>query len=177
VLQRAYGETRNEGMGPFVFFWILRKRIVFVREIGVVNIRWFSVRKHLINIQAVYLWSKKRCWLLHSKENFRQFPADVIFVVCAHPSLFAVSQMLGVAPRVSIYITRSLQLLGASELFDNSNRYSSHTAWLSRNLNRTQTKKRMSFPSQGFCKEKTLKILKIFWGRGRSVINGFSLFS
>lgn len=136
LLQRAYGETRNEGMGSFVFFWSMRKRIVFVRELGSANISWFSVRKHLINIQAVYLWSKKSCWLLDWKENFREFPADVIFLVYALTSLFTVSQMLGVAPRVNTYITLPLQLLGASEFFDNSNRYSILAAWRSRNLNR-----------------------------------------
>ena len=38
-------------------------------------------------------------------------------------------------------------------------------------------KEKNSFSSQGFCKEKTLKILKLFWGRGRSFIKGLSLFS
>ena len=48
-----------------------------------------------------------------------------------HPSLFAVSQIRGVAPRIKVYHS-TLHYIGASELFDNSKRSSSHTAWRTR---------------------------------------------
>ena len=75
---------------------------------------------------------------------------------------------------ITRYITRPLQRIGASELFDKVNRSSSYKACWSgcRIINRNK------LPSQCFCKGKTntKKILKHFWGV-RSVIRGFSLFS
>ena len=123
LLQRAYGETRKEAMGPFALFWIMHKRIVFARVLESANIRWFSVTKRSVNIKVVFLWSKKSCWFLDSRENFREFPADVIFFVYADPSLsvgsyFAVSQMLGVAPRSenmhhsALSVARSIRVVG-----------------------------------------------------------------
>jgi len=103
------------------------------------------------------------------KKYFREFPANVTLLVYAHPSLFAVWQMLRVDPRVNIYTSRFLQLLlGTSELFDNSNRYSNHTAWRSRNLN-----KKNQLPITRFLQRKDTK--NIWGGGGRSVIKGFSL--
>jgi hypothetical protein len=113
------------------------------------------------------------------RKNFREFPADVVFLVYTHSSLFAgsyfaVSQILGVVPKVKIHysvpsIARGIKIVRKLEFV-----FELYRVMLKEFLKK---RKEPASPSQCLCKEKknTKDNKLFFWGGG--LISGFLLFA